>query len=145
MSGTNTIDEIVRAHHAGDAHADIARRLGVSRQYVGSVAHARRLKPRSKTLAEARTRAAVERAKGVAQAKIDRAKPHLTPMAQRLSKLWVNRDYSVEDIARELSTTSGCVMKAASVYRHHFPDLFPRRVGGRKKASVPAPVPGHAN
>lgn len=143
MSGTNIIDEIVRAHRAGEAHADIARRLEVSRQYVGSVAHARRLKPRSKTLAEARTRAAAVRVHRVAQAKLDRAKPHLTPMAQRLSALWGNADYSVADIARELATTSGCVMKSASVYRQHFPDTFPRRAGGRKK--VPAPAPGHAD
>lgn len=135
MTGTAPIDEIVRAHRAGEPHADIARRLGVSRQYVGSVAHARRLKPRSKTLAEERKRTAAETARLKALVKLERSRPHLTPMAERLSKLWVNRDYSVEDIARELSTTADCVMKTASLYRRNFPDLFPRRVGGRKKAS----------
>lgn len=135
MTGRTVIDAIVDAHRSCEPHADIARRLGVSRQYVGSVVQSRRLKPRSKILAETRAKAAVAAEKERARAKLVRSQPHLTPMAERLSLLWKNARYSVDDIARELSTTSDCVMKTASLYRKAFPDLFPRRVGGRKKAT----------
>lgn len=129
----DVIKQIIASHKTGEVHAEIARRLGVSRQYVGSVVRSRKLKPRSEILEAQRDKARKQEKKDKAKAKLERSKPHLTPMAERLSTLWQKKDYSVADIARELSTTPESVMKTASLYRRDFPKLFPRRVGGRRK------------
>jgi len=48
MKKLSLVDIIVQSHSAGEAHAEIARRLGVSRQYVGSVVTSRGLRPGKK-------------------------------------------------------------------------------------------------
>jgi hypothetical protein len=132
----DTLAEIVRAHNAAEAHTRIAARLGVSRQYVGYVVQHKNLRPRRDILRAQRAVAVTELQKAKQAARERRAirqQPHLTPMAERLATLWKDNSISVTDIARELSTTPECVMKTASVYRRHFPDLFPRREGGAHK------------
>lgn len=127
------VSAIVEGHRAAEPHATLARRLGVSRQYVGAVVLSKKLKPRSTILAEQRAKAKKVAAKEKARLWERRAEPHLTAAASRIASLWRNRKYSVNDIARELNTTPEFVMKTASMYRKAFPELFPRRTGGRKK------------
>lgn len=127
------IQKIVTAHKAGESHADIARSLDVSRQYVGAVVRTLKLRPRSAIMKAQREKAKKALLKERARLKAERAKPHLTTLATRLAELWSKRGYTVGDMARELSTTPETVMKTASLYRRDFPELFPRRVGGRRK------------